>query len=131
MRLCDKGISSGNRGFRLEDSPRGLPVWKYAELLPLLSPPGRTLGVAGTHGKTTTSWLLYHALRGLPGPTPGALVGGLERALGTNAVAPEARHAQAVFMSLKVDRYALRELATNFSVKGTPGTAPCRSASAW
>lgn len=69
---------------------RGLPIWKYAELLPLLSPPGRTLGVAGTHGKTTTSWLLYHALRGLPGPTPGALVGGLERVLGTNAVAPEA-----------------------------------------
>ena len=69
---------------------RGLPVWKYAELLPLLSPPGRTLGVAGTHGKTTTSWLLYHALRGLPGPTPGALVGGLECSLGTNAVAPAA-----------------------------------------
>jgi UDP-N-acetylmuramate--alanine ligase len=68
---------------------RGLPIWKYAELLPLLSPPGRTLGVAGTHGKTTTSWLLYHALRGLPGPAPGALVGGLESKLVANAIAPE------------------------------------------
>lgn len=68
----------------------GLPVWKYAELLPLLSPPGRSLGVAGTHGKTTTSWLLYHALRGMPGPQPGALVGGLERDLKANAVAAEA-----------------------------------------
>ncbi len=65
---------------------QGLPILKYAELLPLLTPRGRTLGVAGTHGKTTTSWLLYHALRGIEGPRPGALVGGLERSLGTNAL---------------------------------------------
>lgn len=72
----------------------GLPVLKYAELVALLSPPGRTLGVAGTHGKTTTSWMLYHALTGLSGlreglPAPGALVGGIERSLGSNAVAAE------------------------------------------
>lgn len=76
---------------------RGLPVLKYGELVPLLAPPGTTLAVAGTHGKTTTAWLLYHALRGVakacsaPGdfaPAPGALVGGEHRELRTNAVAP-------------------------------------------
>jgi UDP-N-acetylmuramate--alanine ligase len=73
---------------------RGLPVLKYSDLVAMISPPGRTLGVAGTHGKTTTSWMLHHALRGvaatpIAGPAPGALVGGIERHLRTNAVTPE------------------------------------------
>jgi len=42
---------------------RGLPVLKYSELLAKVVPPRRTLAVAGTHGKTTTSWMLYWALR--------------------------------------------------------------------
>lgn len=86
---------------------RGVPVLKYSELLGRITPAGRTLAVAGTHGKTTTSWMLHHALRGLcetlrvdegararrpgapaPGalPVPGALVGGVCRELGVNAV---------------------------------------------
>lgn len=90
---------------------RGVPVLKYSELLGRITPAGRTLAVAGTHGKTTTSWMLHHALRGLrdarvadasarmrrpeaplPGalPAPGALIGGVCRELGINAVAPEA-----------------------------------------
>lgn len=77
---------------------RGLPEWKYGEILPRLAPPERTLAVAGTHGKTTTTWMLHHALGGVadartaPGAAaarPGALVGGTHRGLGTNAVAPE------------------------------------------
>lgn len=68
---------------------RGLPVWKYSEALGRLAPAGRTLAVAGTHGKTTTSWLLWHALAGvadeLGGPEAGGLVGGECRALHTNA----------------------------------------------
>lgn len=68
---------------------RGLAVHKYSEVLPLLCPPERTLAVAGTHGKTTTSWMLYHALLGVAGdgPAPGALVGGTHRQLTSNAVA--------------------------------------------
>lgn len=72
---------------------RGLPVKKYAELLARIVPAKRGLAVAGTHGKTTTSWLLYHALRGVAdaagvgAPRPGALVGGTEMELGTNAIA--------------------------------------------
>ncbi len=74
-----------------------IPVIKYAELLGHLGAE-RTLAVAGTHGKTTTSWMLHHALRGLAsgqlvaGATecaPGALVGGLDTYSDTNAIAPE------------------------------------------
>lgn len=78
----------------LEARKRGLPVWKYADLLGRIGPARRTMAVAGTHGKTTSSWMLYHALAGvarLTGtPAPGALVGGTDIALGTNALAPGA-----------------------------------------
>lgn len=72
----------------------GVAVLKYAEALGLLFPAERTLAVAGTHGKTTTSWMLWRSLAGLategtPGAasSPAALIGGLERELETNAVA--------------------------------------------
>ena len=72
---------------------RGVEVLKYAQFLARLCPRGRTLAVAGTHGKTTASWMLYHALRGIArdcgGPKPGALVGGICRRAETNAIAPE------------------------------------------
>ncbi|MCY2960725.1 MAG: Mur ligase family protein [Planctomycetota bacterium] len=74
----------------LEATRRGLPVLKYAELLGLLGPARRTLAVAGTHGKTTSSWLLYHALKGIAQAAgtdaPGSLVGGTCRVVGANAV---------------------------------------------
>jgi UDP-N-acetylmuramate--alanine ligase len=76
-----------------EAQERGIPVLKYSEALGRVTPFGRTLAVAGTHGKTTTSWMLHHALRGLAAsepagilPWPGAIVGGVCRKLGTNAV---------------------------------------------
>jgi UDP-N-acetylmuramate--alanine ligase len=92
----------------LEARARGVALLKYSELLGRLVPAGRTLAVAGTHGKTSTSWLLHHALAGLAGvratergraappaapapgalPAAGALVGGIDRRLGVNAVAP-------------------------------------------
>ena len=97
----------------VEARRRGLPIIKYAELLALVCPAGRTLATAGTHGKTTVSWMIYHALaglaeaaaeerRGLPpkdkGPEhssaellPGALIGGSCRLLGLNATAPGRR----------------------------------------
>jgi UDP-N-acetylmuramate--alanine ligase len=70
---------------------RGVPVLKYAEVLPRLAAPERLLAVAGTHGKTTVSWMLWHALEGISeatgGPLPGALIGGISRRLRTNALA--------------------------------------------
>jgi UDP-N-acetylmuramate--alanine ligase len=72
---------------------RGIPVLKYAELVARLAPPERTLCVAGTHGKTTTAWMLYHALDGLARGegahrAPGALIGGHSPVRGSNAVPP-------------------------------------------
>ncbi len=70
---------------------QGIPVLKYGEALALLSTQDRTLVIAGTHGKTTATWMLWHALEGvadeLGGPISGALIGGLCRRLGTNALA--------------------------------------------
>jgi UDP-N-acetylmuramate--alanine ligase len=74
---------------------RGVPVIKYGELLERIMPEQRTLAIAGTHGKTTTAWMTYHALRGLcasacgPAAYPGALIGGICRRTGSNAVAAE------------------------------------------
>ena len=69
----------------------GIPVLKYADALGMLAPAGRTLAVAGTHGKTTASWMLWHALEGvgeeLRSPVSGALIGGICRRLDTNALA--------------------------------------------
>jgi UDP-N-acetylmuramate--alanine ligase len=53
---------------------RGLPEHPRAQLLAELSALRRTIAVAGTHGKTTTSSMLVHALRGA-GMDPGWLVG--------------------------------------------------------
>jgi UDP-N-acetylmuramate--alanine ligase len=53
---------------------RGLPERPRAELLAELSALRRTVAVAGTHGKTTTSSMLAHALRAA-GLDPGWLIG--------------------------------------------------------
>jgi len=85
----------------VEAQRRGLPVLKYAELLPRLWRADRTAAVAGTHGKTTTTWMALYALEGVAAArgegggdatdghaAPGALVGGIDLARGTNAVVP-------------------------------------------
>lgn len=70
---------------------RGVPVLKYAELLGLLTPRRRTLAVAGTHGKTSVTWMVAYALAGLEealgqsAPRTGFLVGGLDAATRVNA----------------------------------------------
>lgn len=80
----------------IEARRRGIPVWKYAELLGRIGPSRRSLSIAGTHGKTTTSWMTFHALKGvaeaagISSGAPGALIGGSCRVVGSNAVAPEA-----------------------------------------
>jgi len=53
---------------------RGLPERPRAELLGELSALRRTIAIAGTHGKTTTSSMLTHALRAA-GLDPGWLIG--------------------------------------------------------
>ena len=70
---------------------RGVPVLKYAELLGALTPERRTLAVSGTHGKTSVSWLVTHAMKaleaelGASAPETGFLIGGMDQKLRINA----------------------------------------------
>jgi UDP-N-acetylmuramate--alanine ligase len=63
---------------------RGLREMHRSELLGELTRLRPTIAVTGTHGKTTTTSMLVHALRGC-GMDPGYLVGGAVRSTGANA----------------------------------------------
>src|SRR3712207_1671991 len=56
-------------------------LFPYTTLFRSLKP---TIAISGTHGKTTTSSMVVHALRGC-GMDPGYLVGGEVRSTGANA----------------------------------------------
>ncbi|MEA2291757.1 MAG: UDP-N-acetylmuramate--alanine ligase, partial [Solirubrobacteraceae bacterium] len=63
---------------------RGLRELHRAELLGEITALRPTIAVSGTHGKTTTSSMVVHALRGC-GLDPSYLVGGEVRSTGANA----------------------------------------------
>ena len=63
---------------------RGLRELHRADLLGEITRLRPTIAVTGTHGKTTTSSMVVHALRGC-GMDPGYLVGGEVRSTGSNA----------------------------------------------
>jgi UDP-N-acetylmuramate--alanine ligase len=63
---------------------RGLRELHRADLLGEITRLRPTIAVTGTHGKTTTSSMVVHALRGC-GLDPGYLVGGEVRSTGSNA----------------------------------------------
>src|SRR5687768_15271190 len=63
---------------------RGQRELHRAELLGELTRLKPTIAISGTHGKTTTSSMVVHALRGC-GLDPGYLVGGAVRSTGANA----------------------------------------------
>jgi len=62
----------------------GIPVWRRPQLLAALTQANPALGLAGTHGKTTSSALAVTALRGT-GSDPSFLVGGQIVGLNTGA----------------------------------------------
>ncbi len=68
----------------VEARRRGIPVLRRAEILTAITRAWKTIAVAGTHGKTTTSAMLTAALRG-SGLDPAFIVGGDLRDLGTGA----------------------------------------------
>ena len=68
----------------VEARRRGIPVLRRAEILTAITRAWRTIAVAGTHGKTTTSAMLTAALQGA-GLDPAFIVGGDLRDLGTGA----------------------------------------------
>ena len=63
---------------------RGLTLWHRAQALAHLGEGLKTLAVAGTHGKTTTSSMLATVLYEL-GEDPTFLIGGIVQAFGSNA----------------------------------------------
>jgi UDP-N-acetylmuramate--alanine ligase len=69
---------------RVAARDRGLRELHRAQLLGELTRLKPTIAVTGTHGKTTTSSMLVHALLGC-GMDPAYLVGGEVRSTGTNA----------------------------------------------
>ena len=68
----------------VEARRRGLPVLRRADVLSALTRRRRTIAVAGTHGKTTTSSLLAGALTSA-GLDPSFVVGGVIAEFGTGA----------------------------------------------
>lgn len=78
---------------------RGIPVVKRAAALGLLARPYRTLAVAGTHGKSTTSGMAAVALDAA-GLDPGFAVGAIVPPFGTNA-----RDSHGDFFVVEADEY--------------------------
>src|SRR5206468_6973790 len=65
---------------------RGIPVWKREDAWRELAAGKRVIAVAGTHGKSTTTALVWAALRA-GGLEPSLICGAVLRDLGTNAYA--------------------------------------------
>lgn len=63
----------------------GLPIMKRAEVLGMISRAYRTIAIAGTHGKTTTTSLVTHLLKSA-GIDVTAFIGGISRNFNTNFV---------------------------------------------
>jgi UDP-N-acetylmuramate--alanine ligase len=66
----------------------GIPVLKRSEVLGMICSGHRTIAVAGTHGKTTTSSLIAHMLRSAGIPHM-AFLGGISKNYGTNFLVSE------------------------------------------
>jgi UDP-N-acetylmuramate--alanine ligase len=64
---------------------RGYKIYKRSEVLGMLSRGLKTIAVAGTHGKTTTSSLVTHILR-TGGVDCTAFLGGISNSLGSNFI---------------------------------------------
>jgi UDP-N-acetylmuramate--alanine ligase len=75
----------------LEAQRRGVRVIRRIELLGDLMRARRSVGVAGTHGKTSTSAMIATVFEGC-GADPSAAVGGVVRALGGNAKVGAGKH---------------------------------------
>jgi UDP-N-acetylmuramate--alanine ligase len=94
---------------RVAGRERGLREHPRAHLLAEISALRRTIAVAGTHGKTTTSSMAAHALLAC-GMDPGYLIGGELRSTGLNAawgtgewLVVEADESDRSMLSLDVD----------------------------
>ncbi len=76
---------SANNSELVSAHDQGIPVWQRAEILRAICDLKRTVAVAGTHGKTTTSSMLSLCLVSA-GLQPSFLVGGDLNEIGSSAV---------------------------------------------
>lgn len=91
-------VKSGN--VEIDEARRsGIPIMRRAEVLGEIVSRKRAIGVAGTHGKTTTSAMIATILDGA-GLEPTILVGGIIRNFGTNA-----RSGSGDFLVVEADEY--------------------------
>ncbi len=79
---------------------RGIRVMTRAEALGAITDPKRTIGISGTHGKTTTSAMISVVLEEA-GLDPTVLVGGMVQNLQTNA-----KQGGGEFLVVEADEYA-------------------------
>jgi UDP-N-acetylmuramate--alanine ligase len=78
---------------------RGITVWKRKEILGAIAGRKRTVGVSGTHGKTTTTAMIALVLEEA-GLDPTVLVGGMLRNIGSNA-----KSGSGDFLVVEADEY--------------------------
>lgn len=80
-------------------------ILKRSQVLGILTKNLRTIGVAGTHGKTTTSSLVAHILRHA-GVNSTAFLGGITQNYGTNLLLNEpTEHLEDVFCVVEADEF--------------------------
>ncbi|MCX6267824.1 MAG: UDP-N-acetylmuramate--L-alanine ligase [Bacteroidetes bacterium] len=72
---------------------QSFPMKKRAEVLGMISDNYKTIAVAGTHGKTTTSTMIAHMLR-TAGADTIAFLGGISRNYGTNFLDESQLHSE-------------------------------------
>jgi UDP-N-acetylmuramate--alanine ligase len=80
--IYSDSVSSGNAE-RQRAREMGIPELSYFEALGIVSKDKRTIAVAGTHGKTTTTGMLAKILHSA-GKEPTAIVGSIVRDFGSN-----------------------------------------------
>ena len=81
--VASSAIRPGNPEL-LEASERGIPIWARAQALAAAAAGRRTIAVAGTHGKTTTTSMIAFALE-RAGADPTYVVGGEPNETGSGA----------------------------------------------
>jgi UDP-N-acetylmuramate--alanine ligase len=83
-----------------------LPIRKRAEVLGLISGKGKTIAVAGTHGKTTTSTLIAHILK-VAGIHFIGFLGGISKNYGSNFIITSPHHhiTTSTFIVVEADEF--------------------------
>jgi UDP-N-acetylmuramate--alanine ligase len=95
-------IPKDNREF-VHLNTTGYKLWKRSEILGWITAQAKTIAVAGTHGKTTTSTMIAHVLKS-NGINCTAFLGGISKNYNTNLLLPGKNTGKEV-MIVEADEY--------------------------